>query len=193
MMVLAVHIIGDGATEGDKTGAWRNTGKPAAWQAQGEQFSQGDAGFCSDDAVLPVGFDEAVQRTQGNHFVAAGQTAVAIAAAVAERQGAAGTVGRGSNRLGKLFSPVHAGPVLRVMGILSPRAQQLAHIAIQNTRPNSRPMSRLTRSRTANTTGSSCILPRWASIQARVIHTSNNGQASQITSGWRYRATVLWS
>src|SRR3989304_6839238 len=49
-----------------------------------------------------------------------------------------------------------------------------------------RPTPWLTRSRAANTMGSSCMSPRWATNQARLIQYSSTGQSSQSTWGVAY-------
>jgi hypothetical protein len=60
-VVLAVHVVGDGAAEGGELGAGRDRQEPAAGNRQPQHFVERHAGFGADHAGLPVGADEAVE------------------------------------------------------------------------------------------------------------------------------------
>src|ERR1700693_6596638 len=57
MIVLAVHVGGDGAPEGDLAGSGRDRDEPALWDCHGEKFIDGDTRSDAHDTVGGDGAD----------------------------------------------------------------------------------------------------------------------------------------
>jgi hypothetical protein len=86
MMILAVHVVGDGAAERDEARSGRHRQKPAARNRQGQDLVEQDAGFAAQQPRLLIEGDEAIERTRIDQPTAGVQTDIAITAPVAEGQ-----------------------------------------------------------------------------------------------------------
>jgi hypothetical protein len=86
VVILAVHVVGDGAAERDVFGAWRDRHEPAARNRHVEDVFEADASLGDEHPGLPVDAHEAIEWLQMHHVIARGQAAVAVAAPIAERQ-----------------------------------------------------------------------------------------------------------
>jgi hypothetical protein len=85
-MVLAMHVIGDGAAHGDEARSRRDRQEPAARHDQLEQLIERDAGFTAQHAAGLIEGDETVESARPEQGAVLVQAAIAVAAALAERE-----------------------------------------------------------------------------------------------------------
>ena len=78
VVVFAMYIVGDGATDGHEFGAGCDWWKPAAWHEDFEDFGQGYACFAAQEACFLVEGDEAVQVREVERYAVFVEATVAI-------------------------------------------------------------------------------------------------------------------
>ena len=86
MMVLAMHVIGDGAANGQEPGSRHGRQDPSGRNREVENSRKLNARLASHRAAVDVEGQETVQVSAFDQRTARVETAVAIASAVAERQ-----------------------------------------------------------------------------------------------------------
>ena len=82
MVVFAVYVVSDGATNRDEFGAGCDGQEPAAQHEEVEDFGQGDTCLAAQEARLLVKGDEALQVCKVERYAVFVETTVAIAAAI---------------------------------------------------------------------------------------------------------------
>ncbi len=85
-MVLAVHVVGDGAAQRDKPGAGHDREKPALRYDNLQDFVQGQARLATQDAPLRIEVPEPFQLACAQLGPVAVDAAVAVAAPLPEGQ-----------------------------------------------------------------------------------------------------------
>src|SRR5690606_32730741 len=103
VMVLAMHVAGNGTADADEARAGRDRQEPAARQEDIDQLGQSDPGVAVDRALVRIERMQAVERA-GRENVG-GQGAVAIAAphAPGDYRAAVRKVPSGRGRSGQLL------------------------------------------------------------------------------------------
>ncbi len=86
MVVLAVDIVGKRAANGDKSRTWCHGKKEAVRNGAGQNVAKGNAGFAGHHPCARIEGDYARVSTVVDQHAAIVMAAVAVAAAVAERQ-----------------------------------------------------------------------------------------------------------
>ena len=61
MVILTVHVVGDGAADRDQGRARRHWRKPAVRQRQGDDLTEQDTGFALENAARGIEADESVE------------------------------------------------------------------------------------------------------------------------------------
>ena len=84
VVVLAVHVGADTATQGDELGAWSDRKEPASRKGKTDDLLKGDTRFSAEDTLRGVEGQESVQGQGGDE--AAGEAGVAVAETAALRQ-----------------------------------------------------------------------------------------------------------
>src|SRR5207342_3199699 len=178
MVVLAVHVVGDRAADGDVAGARRDRHEPALRDHLFEDFAEQDTRFAAKFSRRRIEGDEAVQATRGKQGAAGVEATVAITAAVTVWQ-------RCPFESGQRGVPVRhardgvAGARVSPPGLAAGRYQ----IALATTTPETASNAWLVRSVTANTTGSSFISTRSATTETRLTQYSSIGHSSHRICG----------
>src|SRR6185437_294634 len=152
MVVLAVHVVRDGPSDRDEARAWRDRQEPARGNRDLQDLLERRAGLAPQHPARPVERDHAVE-TGGMEQRAAGvEAAVAVAPAAAAREERRA----GGQRL--VAPPRCRDSCRRLPRIAAPREERLAHathVAARTTSTAPIAHAMLTRSRKANTSGSS--------------------------------------
>src|ERR1700675_2507299 len=81
VMVLTMHVVGDGSANGDKTRAGRDGKKPSFRKEYIENIGKADATFAAQHASGFVEPEDAVVAAAVDQFAAGVETRVAVAAA----------------------------------------------------------------------------------------------------------------
>ena len=84
VMVLSVHIVGDGAHDGHEAGARRDWQKPALGKEDIDQFSETHAAFAANDSRRFVKPQNAIETAALDELAAAVEAGVSVTAAVAK-------------------------------------------------------------------------------------------------------------
>jgi hypothetical protein len=97
LLILAVHVVGDGAAEGDEFRPGGDRKEPAARHAHAQQRIERQAGFRAHHAGLPIGGEEMIRARRVEQIAAAVECHVAIrpAQAAAQQRPRAGRPDRG--------------------------------------------------------------------------------------------------
>ena|SRR5579864_7206386 len=103
MMVLAVHIVCDGAANGDEAGARSDGRKPAFGEEYLDQVGEADAALAANDPRGFVEGEDTVETAAFDELAAAVEAGVAITAAVAKGKQRAGF--GGPENLRELIAP----------------------------------------------------------------------------------------
>ena len=117
LMVLAVDVVGNGATERNVLRPRSDRQKEAARHREVENLCQRDAGLGGQDAGLGVEVEQAVHARRLQQVAVFQQANVAVAAAQSHRQRAAA---QPSHHTGKVALPVEGDEFRVVLGIPSP-------------------------------------------------------------------------
>src|SRR6185369_12954164 len=167
MVVLAVDVVGDGAADRHEPRARRDRKEEAARQREGRDFREQHARLAAQRRGGRIERDEAIEVARAQDGAAVVEARIAIAAARAVRQDRAAIIGKRQS----LRAVAHARHALPRVEDAAPGAVagRLDHVAAIITASAAAATSQLARSRTAKSTGSSCICPRAASSQMREI------------------------
>ena len=180
-----MDVVGNGTAHGDQLRAGGDWQHPAARDDQALNVLQQYAGIADQTAVHLIEGHEAVHATgqpQGSSRI---QADVAITASVAEGQTRGCLVNARSDflRTGEgdelVFIPREPAPGGDGYHGKCPRLP----VPTASTSAKASAAIWLVRSFTANTSGSSCISPRWACIHIQLIQKSITGTAPQIIFG----------
>src|SRR5690606_9385038 len=188
MVVLAMHIIGNGPANGHVLCAGYHRQRPAAPHCKALNIAQHCARLTFQNPGAVIERDVSVHSSGMPHHPVRIQADVTITASQAEGQGARCPTllyyrGRGrmvGNRYRCVFACTQAPP--------GP-CYGHGHLTVPSTSTATKtaPAARLALSLRANTTGSSCILPRCACNHIQLIQNSSAGMAPQMKAGVSYR------
>ncbi len=133
-MVLAVHVVGDGAAHGHVLGARRDREEEAAREREVDDLGEQYPGLAAQDAARGIEGNQVIQVARAQQRVAVVQARVAVAAAdaVGQERSLVGQRQRGG-------AIAHAAHALNRREHAPPRAEtgHLAHVAMNTTRaPN---------------------------------------------------------
>ena len=181
VVVLAVHVVGDGAADRDEAGARASpAGTSRAAATRGDDLVEQHAGLALEHARVAA--SKAMKRSRprvSQQLARRVQAGVAVAAAVAVGQNRTRDRARGGSvESGRATAPrgaagSTAAPTTRLGQCTPDQRRHCSHVgAHRATRERQREQhaaDQADRSRTANTTGSSCMWPRWACIHMRLI------------------------
>src|SRR5688572_1979059 len=162
VVILAVHIVGNGPTESDELRTRRHRQEPAVGDREVQELRKRHAGLRSDNAAAPVHGNELVETAHVDDVLGGGKTAIAVAPAEAVSERVAMQRGGLGQLSGKIRAPETSVAVLGDARVAAPRGiGAFRHRPASQKMPaNKTPVSRLIRSLMAKTTGSSFISPR---------------------------------
>jgi hypothetical protein len=83
VMVLTVHVVGDGSADSDEAGAGRDRKEPSFREKHVDDVGEADAAFAADHAGGFVETENAVKSATVNQFSSGVETRVAVTAAEA--------------------------------------------------------------------------------------------------------------
>ena len=180
-----MDVVGNGTAHGDQLRAGGDWQHPAAHDGQALNVLQQHAGIADQTAVHLIEGNEAVHATgqpQGSSRI---QADVAIAATVAEGQAR----GRLANARSDFLRTGEGGELVFIPRQPAPGGDgyhgKCPRLPVPTASTSAKASAAiwLVRSFTANTSGSSCISPRWACIHIQLIQKSITGTAPQIIFG----------
>src|SRR5215470_15203542 len=86
MVILAVHIIGDGAADSDELSARHHRQKPAVRHYQTQDLGEQYARFARNPARLAVEANDSIERAREDEPAPDIEAAIAVAASLTEGQ-----------------------------------------------------------------------------------------------------------